>query len=250
MSIIRLILPSGQEFTFPSKLEKIEMSHYRKLAIGRAFLQWGGFYDLKPVANSPFLSSSSSPSAPERSPDVERQTPIDHVRMRTVLTRWSQLTGRRDPSIPVLTKETSPSGASGPLLDGFIEGMPETITSSVSETDARSMPTENVSVKWDPIQDPDPETLKRLQADSSDIGPQTKRRSRRARREIAKTLTATTTVDADNGSAERVVAEDNRDGQGVAQKKSDGEREVRGKQVNMDGNGFTERLQGLIGKWF
>jgi hypothetical protein len=112
------------------------------------------------------------------------------------------------------------------------------------------MPTENVSVKWDPIQDPDPETLKRLQADSSDIGPQTKRRSRRARREIAKTLTATTTVDADNGSAERVVAEDNRDGQGVAQKKSDGEREVRGKQVNMDGNGFTERLQGLIGKWF
>ncbi|KAH7911310.1 hypothetical protein BJ138DRAFT_1113304 [Hygrophoropsis aurantiaca] len=115
---------ADSDYRFAPEVNQVDLTKAKKLAIGHSFMQWGGFYPLKPLyVHSPFSTPSETHAPVEQEKTQESLTtstgadepPLpDNPAMRRALNKWSQITGRPDPSFaqsqsPLLDMTESPS---------------------------------------------------------------------------------------------------------------------------------------------
>jgi hypothetical protein len=97
-----------------------KVSRDRWLAFGHSFLDWNGFSDIQPLQSSPYIHNNSA--------EGQNATPIsiDGQELRTILSRWANITRRADPSITPLAQTPIDADSVKNIMQDQYEGASDT----------------------------------------------------------------------------------------------------------------------------
>ncbi|EGO00848.1 hypothetical protein SERLA73DRAFT_178808 [Serpula lacrymans var. lacrymans S7.3] len=156
---------AAKDEPFRSELYQRDVRRDQKLAVGHAFMEWGGFHPLKPLYTS----------SPFSTPTEEQSGQPDNASMRIALNKWSQITGRPDPSFVDTSKPEQDDKLEDSAADVRASEKADLPTTEPSETpmDAeasqpdtqtqRARPSrvkkaKPLPLEWEPLSEPKPST--------------------------------------------------------------------------------------------
>ncbi|KAH7927435.1 hypothetical protein BV22DRAFT_1193593 [Leucogyrophana mollusca] len=161
---------ADSDLRFRPETPQLDMTKPKKIAFGYSFMEWGGFYPLKPLyTESPFSTPSSEVASTQEQQAVneepltqaatEEPLPPDNPNMRLALNKWSQITGRPDPSFADSHNAHLPDPQLSSLDSSpSLELQPEFLSQPPAETSrrirrAKAKPDAD---GWEPLSDPPP----------------------------------------------------------------------------------------------